>query len=1253
MGKVRSVRILIVLGSLIFGLHTLPVSSDSPEGFISINCGGRAGNLEDPYTILTWVTDETYLQYIEDLDKENVTVRASVRLESTSPVDNAEQLKTAMVFYPGNPSRLPRSKFCYSLPVYFNQTEEPRNFFLRATFPSRQLQPISLEVDLSVYSTRFYFSIDSTYVATIDLYEHEEQNIELVIAALSDTVYVCLIPLEDRSSMPAISALELRPMEYLYRGVFDEQSGTNEPNSLEESYLVVISRFNFGGDPSSPSVRYPYDKYDRLWPAPRIPSNQVSEIRMVKNTTVIDTTTYSDTSFDFPAAMYSTAWEGVHLGTNISFTANLTEKRLQNPAPTFYVTVMFDGLQDKSSNTQRYIDILVNPGDGFKSFYDDLPVHNDWNWVTYRKNFFMTDVVDFIVRENGSSKAAPLVNGLDILGEFHPIITRTLSSNVEVISNLLPAVTNRNFDKSGDPCLPVPWAWIVCSRELPPRVTQINMTGKGLRGTLPLNLGELGRLTVLDLSNNSLTGRVPDSLGEITSLTVLNLKSNNLTGVLPELDPKSFRTLQFLSLANNQFTGNLSSIVGALDVALTDLSVNNNFFTGPIPLELMNLTNLRFLDLSKNNLSGQLEVHLSKLQKLETFRPDHSRSLADNQFTGGLSSLVVALDDAVTELSVSNNSFTGHIPLELMNLTNLRFLDLSRNNLSGKLEPNLSKLQKLETLRLDRNQFTGDVLDEIWYLPSLVTLNLNENNFTRLNLTTWYSSVMRADSFDGIKGPLQVQLLRNQIDDVILPSLIADINIPPNNEIRKKSLQEAFILLGGNPWCGKRKPKDKTLIERYLCRFNQADDFWPPPSKKNGTAGVSTKVLVVVGVLCGLLVLALSCVSIFFLRRMRRRTLELQKIQEALAKENVKPPFFNYEDIKTATGGFSVDSVLGAGGYGTVYKATMVGGTILAVKRLRSTEQNTSDFFAEMVNISGIKHRHLIQLKGCCVREKQRMLVYEYAENKNLAEALWGADKPFVLSWEIRFKICLGVARGLSYLHEELQPKMIHRDIKPENILLDKDYNAKIADFGLIRPTDTDFSQTFTLNIGGTRGYMPPEYMSEGMVSEKLDVFSFGIVLLETVSGRKSINHTVQPGQIFLRNWALELYEQKNLLDLVDAGLLGQYNEEEVMLVLQTAVACCQMDSKKRPTMSQVVSRFMKHEDVPIDITGELNSRMQNLEGILEEDNAMGPNASSEENGRSEESTLLHYSPVEENARSKKRVLCFLAIQRSRRTEIV
>ncbi|BBN15223.1 hypothetical protein MPTK1_6g18040 [Marchantia polymorpha subsp. ruderalis] len=349
---------------------------------------------------------------------------------------------------------------------------------------------------------------------------------------------------------------------------------------------------------------------------------------------------------------------------------------------------------------------------------------------------------------------------------------------------------------------------------------------------------------------------------------------------------------------------------------------------------------------------------------------------------------------------------------------------------------------------------------------------------------------------------------------------------------------------------------------------------------------------------------------------MRRHSRELQNILEELAKDHVKPPFFSYEELKTATHSFSSSNELGKGGFGTVFKAELADGSVVAVKRLNPTKQSTSDFLKEMVNISGIKHRHLIQLKGCCVRDHQRMLIYEYAENKSLAEALFGSGPQCatVLNWKQRYNICLGIARGLAYLHEELQPGMIHRDIKPENILLDKNYNAKIADFGLVRPANDTNDTLFTMNIGGTRGYFSPEYALEGVVSEKLDVYSFGVVLLEIVAGRQCIDLKLPQEQSILRSWAITLYTEGKVLNLVDKRLEGDYDEEEVLLVVDMALSCLQTDPKKRATMSQLVNFLMKNSNasVGVEIVNELKSQTPYMWSISEDEHNVDPYASSQ-----------------------------------------
>ncbi|KAL3691800.1 hypothetical protein R1sor_005451 [Riccia sorocarpa] len=1000
--------------------------SESPEGFISIDCGGSGG--PDPVTGLQWDVDDSYLEGFDQLyNAEKVAVKASVSLETSRPTDNEQELKTAMVFYPGNA-------------------------------------------------------------------DHDR------------------IP---RSSMPAISALELRPFAVgMYDRSYEAESwGTFGPKSAQGSYLVLFNRTNFGGDPLRPSVRYPNDAYDRIWFSPEVPSSKDSKISMVKDTRVFPPAA----DYNYPGDIFSTAWEAADLTDTISFNLNLTEPRVQTPTPTFYIHLLFHNTMNGSGS--RFIDTLYDPGNGRSDFLSDFNITDGMKLIYHRRVTFMSDSIIFTIQASSYSDLPAIISGVEIYGEMNPIISKTMQDDVDVVQELFANYSDQNtpFDRAGDPCLPIPWAWLVCSMELPPRVTQINVTGKGVNGSLPDTLGGLSRLTVLDLSNNSLTGPVPISLGNISSLRALNLEGNNLYGDFPPFKPKALQTLEYLSLANNQFGGNLSS-------------------------------------------------------------------------------LVTALDDSVSALNMSNNSFSGPIPLELQNLTNLRSLDFSHNKLTGELPVDVWRLENLDVLNLNHNQLKGNIPDSIWALPNLKFVNLENNNFTGVNLTTWYSTITENGSFDAVV--LKMWLLGNQIQNVILPP--HDVSFRSDNDLRNKSLPRptSFILLGDSLYCKGLEKGDKTLIQRYICRLDPDQKFWDPPD--NGQA-VSTSSLIAVGVICGLLVLIMSCVLIFFLRRYSRRTRELHDIQEALAKEGVKPPFFKYGDLKTATRSFSDSSILGVGGFGTVYKAELQDGNVLAVKRLVPTEQNMSDFLKEMVNITGIKHRHLIQLRGCCVGERQqRMLVYEYAENKNLAEALWGEERTFVLGWKQRFRICLGIARGLAYLHEELQPKMIHRDIKPQNILLDKDFNPKIADFGLILPTLTDNTH-ITSNIGGTKGYLSPEYLNEGMISEKVDVYSFGVVLLEIVSGRKCVDYNLPKDQIFLRNWAEELYERDQLLHLVDESLID-YNVEEVYLVVETALVCSQLEWRKRPTMSQVVTSFVQYEDPAIDIARGLKGPRKTLEDSPEED---------------------------------------------------
>ncbi|KAL0696549.1 hypothetical protein Bca4012_063729 [Brassica carinata] len=283
---------------------------------------------------------------------------------------------------------------------------------------------------------------------------------------------------------------------------------------------------------------------------------------------------------------------------------------------------------------------------------------------------------------------------------------------------------------------------------------------------------------------------------------------------------------------------------------------------------------------------------------------------------------------------------------------------------------------------------------------------------------------------------------------------------------------------------------------------------------------------------------------------------------------------FSLRQIKTATNNFDVANRIGEGGFGPVHKGKLPDGTIIAVKQLSTgSKQGNREFLNEIGMISALHHPNLVKLYGCCVEGDQLLLVYEYVENNCLARALFGPQETQLrLDWPTRRKICIGVARGLAYLHEESRIKIVHRDIKATNVLLDKEMNSKISDFGLAKLNEDDNSHIST-RVAGTFGYMAPEYAMRGHLTDKVDVYSFGIVALEIVHGRSNkINQSSSNYNTpYVIDWVTILREQNNLLELVDPRLGSDYNREEAMTMLQVVILCTSTDPSDRPLMSEVV----------------------------------------------------------------------------------
>ncbi|KAL3633887.1 hypothetical protein CASFOL_022649 [Castilleja foliolosa] len=283
--------------------------------------------------------------------------------------------------------------------------------------------------------------------------------------------------------------------------------------------------------------------------------------------------------------------------------------------------------------------------------------------------------------------------------------------------------------------------------------------------------------------------------------------------------------------------------------------------------------------------------------------------------------------------------------------------------------------------------------------------------------------------------------------------------------------------------------------------------------------------------------------------------------------------YFSLRQIKSATHNFDIANKIGEGGFGPVYKGVLSDGTIVAVKQLSSkSKQGNREFVNEIGMISALQHPNLVKLFGCCIEGNQLLLIYEYLENNSLARALFGRDEQRLnLDWSTRKKICIGIAKGLAYLHEESRLKIVHRDIKATNVLLDKDLNAKISDFGLAKLDEEDNTHIST-RIAGTIGYMAPEYAMRGYLTDKADVYSFGIVLLEIISGKSNTNYRPKEEFVYLLDWAYVLQEQGNLLDLVDPCLGSDYSKDEALKILHMSLLCTNISPTLRPPMSSLVS---------------------------------------------------------------------------------
>ncbi|XP_027174170.1 probable leucine-rich repeat receptor-like protein kinase At1g35710 [Coffea eugenioides] len=730
-----------------------------------------------------------------------------------------------------------------------------------------------------------------------------------------------------------------------------------------------------------------------------------------------------------------------------------------------------------------------------------------------------------------------------------------------------------------------------------PNLVRLDLIGAGLTGVIPPEIGALSKLTYLDLSSNQLTGELPNTISNLTKLAYLYISQNNLCGVVSQ-NMGNLVNLVALDLSDNNFSGSFPPAIGSMK-KLEYLSGARNQFDGSIPPEIVNLKSLNHLNLSFNSLRGRIPTNLGNLTSLVSLHLQvnqinglipsplfhltnlNSLDLSSNQIGGsllpdigemkcltflnfsnnqihGTIPLEIGSLTLLENLDLSSNQLTGQIPVEIGSLSMLSLLDLSNNRLAGSIPSNVGTWSKLKYLYLQKNSLSSSINFKIANLPSIIIIDLSSNQITG-KIPTQFGN-----------GPypntVNLNLSHNNISGVVPRSLkqLRDIDLSHNDlegqfpdDLLLKFPPTRFV---GNLHLGGNASYFHIRLESFS-------------ATKGDGHQIKFYVLISLSILLPLFLIGVLLYVIFSRTKIRKEEVELvgKKHGDIFRIWNYDGNMA-YEDIIKATKNFDVWYCIGRGSYGTVYRARLSSGKVVAVKKLHDMESENPTYVKSFRNeaqmLSNIRHRNIVKLYGFCLHRRGMFLVYAYMKRGSLFGALRNRNAATQLDWIKRMNLIKGIANALSYLHHDCRPPMIHRDVSSKNILLNSELEASLSDFGTARLLELDSSnQTI---VAGTYGYIAPELAYTMVVTEKVDVYSFGIVVLETLFGK-------HPGE-FLSSLSPESAKQTKLKDLLDARLFPPVNRLvacDVVLAVTLAMACLDPNPKSRPTMQQVVLQFI------------------------------------------------------------------------------
>ncbi|KAL6143601.1 hypothetical protein ACLB2K_054296 [Fragaria x ananassa] len=732
-----------------------------------------------------------------------------------------------------------------------------------------------------------------------------------------------------------------------------------------------------------------------------------------------------------------------------------------------------------------------------------------------------------------------------------------------------------------------PSDWGACEN-----LEMINLAQNFFTGEISSGLNRCQKLHFLDLSSNKLTGELVQVL-HVPCMTMLDVSGNFLSGSVPEYANStcgpvfsvdlSFKDDDFSSpyeaffgskaqagmpvlwhteddvvvvmhnFGHNNFTGTLQSLpiaperfqkkilyaflvgenklTGAFPGKLFGkcqvlgsliVNVSNNRLDGEIPTEIGNMcASLKFLDASVNQIMGSIPPSFGELVSLAGL------NLSSNMLQGQIPTTIGQIRD-LEHLSLSGNNLTGVIPASLGQLYSLHVLELSRNSLTGEIPKDLVSLRNLRVLLLDKNKLSGQIPSGLANVTTLSAFNVSYNNFSG--------------------------------------------SLPLNN-----NLVNCNTALG-NPYLSSCPTLSQLQPAVSQGRVGDSEPYASPLVGTPKTAGSGFNSIEIASITsASAIVLVLLALVVLFLytRKWNRKSGGIGSTRkEVTVFTNIGVPL-TFENVVRATGSFNASNCIGNGGFGATYKAEISPGVLVAIKRLAVGRfQGVQQFHAEIKTLGRLRHPNLVTLLGYHASETEMFLIYNYFPGGNLEKFIQERSTRAV-DWKILHKIALDIARALAYLHDQCVPRVLHRDVKPSNILLDDDFNAYLSDFGLARLLGTSETHA-TTGVAGTFGYVAPEYAMTCRVSDKSDVYSYGVVLLELLSDKKVLDPSFSSyGNGFnIVAWACMLLRQGRAKEFFSAGLWDAGPHDDLVEVLHLAVVCTVDSLSTRPTMRQVVRRL-------------------------------------------------------------------------------